>query len=108
MKGASDPSDAQRSSGGLNGGRVGEWRQMAERVGFEPTVRFPVHCISSAAHSTTLPPLREVFPVRANPLVEAARLAKSGGIAKPLSSRDHENVVGACLFRLLHRPIFGG
>ena len=33
--------------------------QLAERVGFEPTVRFPAHRISSAAHSTTLPPLRE-------------------------------------------------
>ncbi|VWX46785.1 hypothetical protein NOVOSPHI9U_10289 [Novosphingobium sp. 9U] len=34
---------------------------LAERVGFEPTVPSPVHRISSAAHSTTLPPLREVF-----------------------------------------------
>ena len=32
--------------------------QMAERVGFEPTVRFPAHSISSAANSTTLAPLR--------------------------------------------------
>ena len=31
---------------------------LAERVGFEPTVRLPVHRISSAAHSTSLPPLR--------------------------------------------------
>ena len=31
---------------------------MAERVGFEPTERFPVHSISSAANSTTLAPLR--------------------------------------------------
>src|SRR5207245_9842942 len=30
---------------------------MAERVGFEPTERFPVHSISSAANSTTLAPL---------------------------------------------------
>jgi hypothetical protein len=33
--------------------------RMAERVGFEPTVRFPVHSISSAASSTTPAPLRE-------------------------------------------------
>jgi hypothetical protein len=33
---------------------------MAERVGFEPTVRFPVHSISSAANSTTLAPLRTI------------------------------------------------
>jgi hypothetical protein len=32
---------------------------MAEREGFEPPVRLPVLRISSATHSTTLPPLRE-------------------------------------------------
>jgi hypothetical protein len=31
---------------------------LAERVGFEPTVRLPVRLISSQVHSTTLPPLR--------------------------------------------------
>ena len=41
-------------------GRLGDRETvMAERVGFEPTVRLPVHRISSAAHSTTLPPLRK-------------------------------------------------
>ena len=30
---------------------------MAERVGFEPTVRLHVRLISSQVHSTTLPPL---------------------------------------------------
>ena len=34
---------------------------MAERVGFEPTLRFHVNRISSAAHSTTLPPLQAPF-----------------------------------------------
>ena len=34
--------------------------QMAEREGFEPPIRLPVCRISSAVHSTTLPPLREV------------------------------------------------
>jgi hypothetical protein len=29
-------------------------------VGFEPTVRFPVHSISSAANSTTLAPLQKL------------------------------------------------
>src|SRR5687767_12378379 len=33
---------------------------LAERVGFEPTERFPVHSISSAASSTTPAPLREI------------------------------------------------
>jgi hypothetical protein len=32
---------------------------LAERVGFEPTLRLPVNRISSAARSTTLPPLLE-------------------------------------------------
>ena len=32
---------------------------LAERVGFEPTERFPAHSISSAANSTTLAPLHE-------------------------------------------------
>jgi hypothetical protein len=31
---------------------------LAERVGFEPTERFPAHSISSAANSTTLAPLQ--------------------------------------------------
>ena len=34
--------------------------QMAEREGFEPPVELPPRRISSAVHSTTLPPLREV------------------------------------------------
>jgi hypothetical protein len=41
---------------------IGDWQLaianvMAERVGFEPTERFPAHSISSAANSTTLAPL---------------------------------------------------
>ena len=41
--------------GGLSGD--GEKLYLAERVGFEPTERFPVHSISSAASSTTPAPL---------------------------------------------------
>src|SRR4029453_13952228 len=33
--------------------------RLAERVGFEPTERFPVHSISSAASSTTPAPLQK-------------------------------------------------
>ena len=40
---------------GAVGGRVNS--VLAERVGFEPTERFPVHSISSAASSTTPAPL---------------------------------------------------
>jgi hypothetical protein len=36
---------------------------MAERVGFEPTERFPAHSISSAANSTTLAPLPAEFRI---------------------------------------------
>ena len=37
---------------------------LAERVGFEPTERFPVHSISSAASSTTPAPLQVDFEMR--------------------------------------------
>src|SRR5258708_3094652 len=36
---------------------------MAERGGFEPTERFPVHSISNAANSTTLAPLPPEFRI---------------------------------------------
>ena len=39
---------------------------LAERVGFEPTVRFNVRLISSQVHSTTLPPLRLLRSIRSN------------------------------------------
>jgi hypothetical protein len=37
---------------------------MAERVGFEPTVRLRAHRFSRPAHSTTLPPLHDDMVVR--------------------------------------------
>ena len=37
---------------------------LAERVGFEPTVRSPVRLISSQVHSTTLPPLQVAIILR--------------------------------------------
>lgn len=76
-------------------------------MGFEPTLPLPVNRISSAAHSTTLPPLREAccaFEGRlvagggqqeARPLAQGARLAKTrittkcGHISQPHKS-------GAC------------
>ena len=44
--------------------QIGNWQSeienlMAERVGFEPTVQFPVHSISSAASSATPAPLQK-------------------------------------------------
>ncbi len=47
-------------------------KSLAERVGFEPTLPLPVNRISSAAHSTTLPPLREVCRARVRRVVGAA------------------------------------
>jgi hypothetical protein len=35
---------------------------LAERVGFEPTVRLPVQRFSRPSHSTTLAPLRDLKP----------------------------------------------
>jgi hypothetical protein len=43
---------------------------LAERVGFEPTLPLPVNRISSAAHSTTLPPLREALRASKGRMVE--------------------------------------
>jgi site-specific DNA recombinase len=37
---------------------AGAMNELAEREGFEPSVRLPVRLISSQVHSTTLPPLR--------------------------------------------------
>ena len=73
----------------LCGDFSGAGRPVAERVGFEPTVRLPVHRISSAAHSTTLPPLREV-PVSGPSALwsGAARLAEGIRLAKPLATAD--------------------
>jgi hypothetical protein len=63
------------------GSGLPEW--VAERVGFEPTVRLPAHRISSAAHSTTLPPLREGNALERKPRPKRARrLAEAGGVAK--------------------------
>jgi hypothetical protein len=47
---------------------------MAEREGFEPPVELPPRRISSAVHSTTLPPLREVVPLSPQRLVETGGL----------------------------------
>lgn len=64
---------------------------MAERGGFEPPIRLPVCRISSAVHSTTLPPLRpsarivraasslrRAEPVRPRPPASAAELPRHG------------------------------
>src|ERR1700720_2174885 len=42
-------------------------QRVAEREGFEPPIRLPVCRISSAVHSTTLPPLREAKNFQVGP-----------------------------------------
>ena len=56
-------------------------RRLAERGGFEPPVRFHVRRISSAVHSTTLPPLRR--PKVPNGAERAASLIKGCDGRKP-------------------------
>src|SRR5690606_19331920 len=59
---------------------------MAERGGFEPPVRFHVRRISSAVHSTTLPPLRG--PKVPNGAERAASLIKGRDGRKPSGRRN--------------------
>src|SRR5471032_388407 len=55
---------------------------LAERVGFEPTVRFNVRLISSQVHSTTLPPLQLLrsflTSLREGKIIAAPRKKKRG------------------------------
>ena len=77
---------------------------MAEREGFEPSVPSPARRISSAVHSTTLPPLREIFRREAKRIhrpgsVEGRALANENCFAKPHLSHF------SCL--RFHRPYIG-
>ena|SRR6516165_497251 len=57
-----------------NDGEGGRRSLLAEREGFEPPIRLPVCRISSAVHSTTLPPLQTSnFNHLANPREEQNR-----------------------------------
>jgi hypothetical protein len=60
------------------GGSGLDREQMAERVGFEPTVPLPARRISSAVLSTTQPPLREMLRSawKRRPVEEAEPLAE--------------------------------
>ena len=57
-------------------------QKLAERVGFEPTVRKTVHLISSQAHSTTLAPLRSYIRSRHCPRGGEATSADTIGVAR--------------------------
>ena len=58
-------------------------------MGFEPTLRLPVNRISSAAHSTSLPPLRKGCEGRWNApgRLKARRLAEAPGLAKTIGHK---------------------
>jgi hypothetical protein len=59
-------------------------RRLAERVGFEPTVEFPLHTLSKRAQSTTLTSLR-----LESTTYDMASGAKSPIVISPRMSRDH-------------------
>src|SRR6185312_14742047 len=48
---------------------------LAEGVGFEPTLRFPVNTLSKRAPSATRPPLRNSLPRRTHLIARRARSA---------------------------------
>ena len=76
----------------VSGTRQFRLKPVAERVGFEPTVPFQARRISSAVHSTTLPPLRGAV-VR---LVErGASLVGQGGRCKRLTDDFRQAIVKA-------------
>ena len=52
-----------RPRGGVERSETAASEIMAEREGFEPPIRLPVCRISSAVHSTTLPPLQVTEPL---------------------------------------------
>ena len=70
---------------------------LAEREGFEPPIRLPVCRISSAVHSTALPPLRgaergvlqkkPAVPDLCNEAVGARQGGRAGGPLSPLAGR---------------------
>ncbi len=63
-------------------------------MGFEPTVRLPVHRISSAAHSTTLPPLHGANQGAAKgvPGRGSAPLAHGSGLAKLKAAKVRDGI----------------
>ena len=65
---------------------------LAEREGFEPPVRFPVLRISSATHSTTLPPLREGIAPD-GPMVAAA-ISRCGPAYQGLWEHSRQFIFG--------------
>ena len=64
-------------------GISGRWRtvsdrSLAEGVGFEPTLRFPVNTLSKRAPSATRPPLRTALPEGAHPPSGRSTSAEDG------------------------------
>ena len=80
---------------------------LAERVGFEPTERFPVHSISSAANSTTLAPLRDC-----RFLIADCRFVSTGSICTIQSQQIERQLIqysnGNRQSKIGKRKCFGG
>jgi hypothetical protein len=77
---------------------------LAEREGFEPPIRLPVCRISSAVHSTTLPPLQSLIykafqPSAREQTVAAANILQTfllRGVLRPSGYGGLQGIVNPC------------
>src|SRR5258707_11556112 len=71
-------------------------KELAERVGFEPTLPFRVNTLSKRAPSATRPSLRRVKDLQQVPSNQVARLCDSlnGGLCCPVSKHDISSLSG--------------
>jgi hypothetical protein len=73
---------------------------LAEREGFEPPIRLPVCRISSAVHSTTLPPLQAID----NAAQSALTLIEEGPVATLLQPNSFTALVYYLLESSVNAP----
>ncbi len=74
---------------------------MAERVGFEPTVEFPLHSLSRRALSTAQTPLRGRFVIVADASVAQQRSSckPSTATASGWTQQARETLVKHCIYQ---------
>src|SRR5271165_4616035 len=69
---------------------------LAEGVGFEPTIRFPVYTLSKRAPSATRPPLREGVPAISRPGLNlqpsTQELSRPAGVVFAVLARRHRRL----------------
>ena len=81
---------------------VPQWaKKMAERVGFEPTVKLPPHSISNAAPSSTRPSLRSFYTI--HPHFRKCNPAKRKIRTFPAAECRLQNIAAAARLRLATR-----